>query len=218
MTPAQEPVPSSMTATIQTGYGDVDVYREAVVPVPRPGPGQVLVHSAAGCVGSFVVQIAKAHGARVVAVDLPAKLDLLRSQGADEAIDGTMTDPTVGESRYDLVFDVLGLHPLRAWCRVLKPAGHYVLIGHDQYGASHRTLLGGIPQMLALALRAPFVSQKVVFGPVKLSEPPLEMLAGWLAEGAITPRIDSVVPLSELPDAMRRLERNETQGRIVFAP
>jgi NADPH:quinone reductase-like Zn-dependent oxidoreductase len=334
-----------MTAAIQTGYGDVDVYREAVVPVPSPGPGQVLVrvrattlhadiwhtmrgepavlrlmgggflrpknpvpgtdlagevvatgadvdkfrlgdrvfgqtlgwnlwsnggtfapwavadvaglaripdgigypeaaavatsgqivllnmplaplvpgasvlvHGAAGCVGSFAVQITKARGARVVAVDLPAKLDLLRSLGADEVVDGTTTDPTAGDSRYDMVFDVLGIHPLRAWRRVLKPAGHYVLIGHDQYGESRRTLLGGIPQMLDLALRAPFVSQTLQLGPVKLSESPLEMLAGWLAEGAITPRIDSVVPLSELPRAMRRLERNETQGRIVFAP
>lgn len=345
MPQAQEPIPSSMTAAIQSGYGDIDVYSQAEVPVPRPGPGQVLVrvratslhadiwhtmrgeprilrlmgggflrpknpvpgtdlagevvalgdgvdkfrlgdrvfgqttgwnlwrnggtfapwavagaaglakipdgigfpeaasvatsgqivllnmpleplvpgasvlvHGAAGCVGSLALQIAKARGVRVVAVDLPAKLDLLRSLGADEAIDGATTDPTAGEPRYDMVFDVLGLHPLRAWCRVLKPAGHYVLIGHDQYGESRRTLLGGIPQMLGLALRAPLVSQNVVLGPPKLSESPLGMLARWLEQGSITPRIDSVLPLRDLPQAMRRLERNEVIGRIVFVP
>ncbi len=345
MSQAPEPIPTSMTAVLQSRYGNVDVYREGVVPGPRPGPGQVLVrvrattlhadiwhamrgeprilrlmgggylrpknpipgtdlageivalgegvdkfrlgdrvfgqttgwnlwrnggtfapwavagvaglakipdgigfpeaasvatsgqivllnmpldalvpgasvlvHGAAGCVGSLALQIAKARGARVVGVDLPAKLDLLRSLGADEAIDGTTTDPTAGEPRYDMVFDVLGLHPLRAWCRVLKPDGRYVLIGHDQYGESRRTLLGGIPQMLGLAVRAPFVSQKVVLGPPKLSESPLGMLARWLEQGSITPRIDSVLPLRDLPQAMRRLERNEVIGRIVFVP
>lgn len=345
MSQAPEPIPTSMITVLQSRYGDVDVYRRGEVPVPRPGPGQVLVrvrattlhadiwhamrgeprilrlmgggflrpknpvpgtdlagevvalgdgvdkfrlgdrvfgqttgwnlwrnggtfapwavagaaglakipdgigfpeaasvatsgqivllnmpleplvpgasvlvHGAAGCVGSLALQIAKARGARVVAVDRPAKLDLLRSLGADEAIDGATTDPTAGDPRYDMVFDVLGLHPLRAWCRVLKPDGHYVLIGHDQYGASRRTLLGGIPQMLGLALRAPFVTQKVVLGPPESPEPPLEMLARWLERRAITPRIDSVLPLPELPRAMRRLERNEPQGRIVFAP
>lgn len=186
---------------------------DALVPGSR-----VLVHGAAGCVGSLAVQIAKARGAEVVAVDLPDKLDLLRALGADEVVDGSKSDPTEGTGRYRLVFDVLGLHPLRKWRRVLESDGHYVLIGHDQYGASARTLLGGIPQMLGLAVQAPFVSQKVLLGPPKLSEPPLRMLARWLESGAITPRIDSVLPLEDLPQAMRRLERNQVQGRIVFAP
>lgn len=185
---------------------------------PLNAGSRVLVHGAAGCVGSVALQIAKARGASVVGVDLPGKLDLLRSLGADEVVDGTLANPTEGTSRYDMVFDVLGLHPLRAWRRVLEPQGRYVLIGHDEYGAKGRKLLGSIPKMLGLAMQAPFGSQKVVFGPVKLGEPPLRLLARWLATGAITPRIDSVLPLSELPQAMRRLETNKVQGRIVFAP
>ena len=178
----------------------------------------ILVHGAAGCVGSLALQIAKARGARVVAVDLPDKLDLLRSLGADEVVDGSRTDPTVGAPRYRMVFDILGLHPLRDWRRVLEPEGHYILIGHDQYGAHGRNLLGSIPKMLGLAMQAPFGSQKVVLGPPKLSEPPLRTLARWLESGEITPRIDSVLPLQDLPQAMRRLEANQVQGRIVFAP
>ena len=59
------------------------------MPLDPLGPGAwVLVHGAAGCVGSLALQIAKARGAKVVAVDLPDKLDLLRSLGADEVVDG----------------------------------------------------------------------------------------------------------------------------------
>lgn len=189
------------------------------MPLEPLGPGAwVLVHGAAGCVGSLALQVAKARGARVVGVDLPDKLDLLRSLGADEVVDGSRIDPTEGVPRYRMVFDILGLRPLRAWRRVLEPQGHYILIGHDQYGAHGREILGSIPKMLGLALQAPFGSQKVVLGPQKLDRPPLRLLADWLGSGAITPRIDSVLPLQDLPQAIRRLETNQVQGRIVFAP
>lgn len=182
-------------------------------------PGaRILIHGAAGCVGSVALQIAKARGAYVVAVDLPDKLDLLRSLGADEVLDGSRIDPSEGTPRYRMVFDILGLHPLRRWRRVLEPEGTYVLIGHDEYGAKGRRILGSIPKMLGLAMQAPFGSQKVVLGPQKLAEPPLRVLADWLASGAITPRIDSILPLQDLPRAMGRLESNQVRGRIVFAP
>jgi NADPH:quinone reductase-like Zn-dependent oxidoreductase len=189
------------------------------MPLEPLAPGaRVLVHGAAGCVGSVALQIAKARGAKVVAVDLPGKLDLLRSLGADEVVDGSRVDPTEGVARYRMVFDILGLHPLRDWRRVLEPQGHYVLIGHDEYGAKGRRILGSIPKMLGLAMQAPFGTQKVVLGLPKLDAPPLRLLANWLASGAITPRIDAVLPLQDLPQAMRRLESNQVQGRIVFAP
>jgi NADPH:quinone reductase-like Zn-dependent oxidoreductase len=179
---------------------------------------RILVHGAAGCVGSLAVQIAKARGVVVTAVDLPAKLDSLRALGADFVVDGSTIDPTEGSARYDMVFDVLGIHSLGKWRRVLEPTGHYVLIGHDQYGSCRRTILGSVPKMLGLAVQAPFVSQKVLASPPKFSEPPLKMLARWLESGAIAPKIDSVLGLEQLPQAMRRLVSNDVQGRIVFAP
>jgi NADPH:quinone reductase-like Zn-dependent oxidoreductase len=185
---------------------------------PLVAGSRVLIHGAAGCVGSLALQIARARGAEVTAVDLPPKLELLRTLGADVVLDGATIDPTAGSARYDMVFDVLGIQSLRAWRRVLQPEGHYILIGHDQYGACRRTVLGSIPKMLAQAVQAPFVSQKVLLSPPKLGEPPLKMLARWLEAGTITPRIDCVVGLDQLPQAMRRLETNDVQGRIVFAP
>jgi NADPH:quinone reductase-like Zn-dependent oxidoreductase len=182
-------------------------------------PGcRVLVHGAAGAVGSVAVQLAKAAGAEVTAVDLPGKLELLRALGADTVVDGTASDPTSEGGPYRLVFDILGLYSLSRWRRVLEADGHYVLVGHDQYGAHGRTLLGSIPKMLGLALAAPLVSQKILLGPPSQTTPPLVQLAELLSRGALTPRIDSVLPLSEVHPAMTRLARNEVVGRIVFAP
>lgn len=191
------------------------------MPLDQIGPGaRVLVHGAAGCVGSLALQIAKAHGAHVTGVELPGKLEMVRSLGADEVLDGTRFDPALptGSAPYRLVFDILGLHPLRSWRHLLEPRGSYVLIGHDQYDASSRKLLGSIPKMLGLALQSRMGTQRVVLGPPKLAQKPLVLLARLLESGAITPRIDSILPFAEVGIAMRRLETNQVLGRILFAP
>ena len=117
----------------------------------HPGD-RVLVNGAAGGVGMFVVQLAKADGAHVTAVDAGDRLEALRSIGADEVIDYTRTDFTQGSQRYDAVVDIPGNHPYSQVKRVLTPHGRYVLIGHDQYGAAGRRWLGSLPRVLGLAL------------------------------------------------------------------
>ena len=74
----------------------------------------VLVIGASGGVGTFAVQIAKALGATVTGVCSTAKLDLVRSLGADHVIDYTQADITDDGRRYDLVLDIGGNRPLSA--------------------------------------------------------------------------------------------------------
>jgi NADPH:quinone reductase-like Zn-dependent oxidoreductase len=98
-------------------------------------PGQkVLINGAGGGVGTLALQIAKAHGATVTAVDSTEKLDMLRSLGADQVIDYTQEDFTRRDERFDLIFDIPGNHSFSDCRRVLTPEGVYVLIGHDHFG------------------------------------------------------------------------------------
>src|SRR5712692_4431432 len=90
-------------------------------------PGQtVLINGAGGGVGTLALQLAKAYGAHVTAVDTTRKLGVLRSLGADEVIDFTEEDFTQRGVRYDLIFDVPGNQSLSACRRALKPDGRYV--------------------------------------------------------------------------------------------
>ncbi len=103
----------------------------------------MLINGAGGGVGALTLQLAKAYGAHVTAVDSTRKLGMLRSLGADEVIGFTEEDFTQLGVRYDLIFDVPGNHPFSACRRALKPDGRYVLIGHERFGASGKRVEAG---------------------------------------------------------------------------
>jgi NADPH:quinone reductase-like Zn-dependent oxidoreductase len=95
-------------------------------------PGQaVLVVGASGGVGSYVVQLAKAFDAEVTAVASTAKLDLVRSLGADHVIDYTREDFADGVHRYDVILDIAGNPALSRLRRALTPNGTAVIVGGE---------------------------------------------------------------------------------------
>jgi NADPH:quinone reductase-like Zn-dependent oxidoreductase len=186
----------------------------------RLRPGQsVLINGAGGGVGTLTLQIAKAYGAHVTAVDSTRKLGMLRSLGADEVIDFTEEDFTQRGVRYDLVFDVPGNHSFTACRRALEPDGRYVLIGHERFGAAGKRVFGLIPHFLSLIFLARFVKQLRGPGiPMPTRKEAMAILRELLEAGKITPIIDSTYHLSEAREAFRHMVEDEIHGKVIITP
>jgi NADPH:quinone reductase-like Zn-dependent oxidoreductase len=178
---------------------------------------KVLVNGAAGGVGMYAVQLAKSYGAVVTGVDSTDKLDIVRSAGADRAVDYTQEDFTRGSERYDLILDVPGNHSWSECKRALKPEGTYVLIGHDHFGKAGHRIMGSIPRFMKLVALSPFVSQ---LPKANFSMPPkkesMAVLKELLEEGQLKPLIDKSYPLSDVPDAIRYMQEGRARGKIVI--
>ena len=95
---------------------------------------RVLVIGAAGGVGTFGVQIAKAFGAHVTGVCSTTKVDLVRSIGADEVIDYTRDDFAGGGRRYDVILDTASNRSLSHLRHALNPRGTLVIVGGEGAG------------------------------------------------------------------------------------
>jgi NADPH:quinone reductase-like Zn-dependent oxidoreductase len=184
----------------------------------RPGK-KVLINGCGGGVGSLALQITKAQGAHVTAVDSTSKLDMLRSLGADEVVDYTREDCTRRGVRYDLIFDVPGNRPFSAFRRALEPDGRYVPIGHEGFGALGKRVFGLIPHLLKLVALSLVVKQLRGPGlPMLTKKEATADLRELLETGKITPIIDSTFHLSEVREALRHMIEDETRGKVILSP
>jgi NADPH:quinone reductase-like Zn-dependent oxidoreductase len=179
----------------------------------RVRPGQrVLVIGAAGGVGSFAVQIAKAFGAHVTGVCSTTKVDLVRSIGADEVIDYTRDDFVDAGERYDLVLDIAGNRSVSRLRRALAPLGTLVIVGGEGGGSWF-----GIGRQLTALAWSPFVGQRMgtLIGRAKGED--LVALTELVEAGKVTPVIDRTYPLAEVPEALRYLHEGHARGKVVVA-
>lgn len=189
---------------------------QALRDVGKVEAGQrVLVLGASGGVGSFVVQLAKHFGAHVTGVASTAKLELVRSLGADEVIDYTAAGvdalATAGTG-YDLVVDIGGRNPVRRLRRALVRRGTLVIVGGEGGG---RVTGGFGRQVRALAL-SPFVSQRLTtFVSAERGED-VELLGDLLAAGVVRPAIDRTYPLADAPAAVADLAAGRVRGKAVI--
>src|SRR4051812_40637500 len=173
--------------------------------------GSVLVLGASGGVGSFAVQIAKALGAEVTGVAGTAKLDAVRALGADSVLDYTRDDVADGRRRYDVVLDIAGNRPLRQLRRALTPRGRLVIVGGETGGR----WLDGLDRQLRAVLLSPFVGQRLGFFVNKENAADLTTLRELIESGRVTPAVDSVYPLAEVPAAIRHLLDGRVAGKIA---
>jgi NADPH:quinone reductase-like Zn-dependent oxidoreductase len=174
---------------------------------------RVLVIGASGGVGSFAVQIAKAFGAHVTGVSSTRKIDLVRSLGADHVIDYTNADITDDGQRYDLVLDIGGNRAVSTLRRVLTADGTLVLVGGEAGGR----WTGGIQRQLGAMIVSLVVRQRLGTFIAKPNTADLDTLRALIESGSLTPAVDKVVALDQVPDAIRDLAGGRVRGKVVIA-
>jgi NADPH:quinone reductase-like Zn-dependent oxidoreductase len=172
---------------------------------------QVLIVGASGGVGSFAVQIAKALGAHVTGVSSTKNLELVRSLGAAEVIDYTQQDFTAS-GPYDVIVQLGGTTPARAFRRALTRDGALVLSSGEGGGR----WFGPMGRLVASMLLSPFVSQKIGSKTAKASAEDLDTLRTMIERGEIRPVIEQTYPLSETPEAIRRVETAHVSGKLAI--
>ena len=173
---------------------------------------RVLIHGAGGGVGTFAVQIAKSFGAEVTGVSKTGNVELMRSLGADHVIDYTQEDFTKSGQRYDLIFDCFANRPLSACRRVLNRGGRYVAVGGPIKGGG----IGLVARLIQMVVLSRLTPQELVTFVARPNKEDLTIIGELMAAGKVRPTIDRCYSLSEVPEAMRYLEKREARGKIVI--
>ncbi len=173
---------------------------------------KILINGAAGGVGTFAVQIAKALGAEVTGVTSTKNVELVRSLGADHVIDYTKEDFTQSGQRYDLLFDIAGNHTWKEYKRVLAPTANFVIVGAKK----GNPVIGPLSHVLKIKLATIGASQKVSFFIAQFNREDLAILRDMIEAGKIRPIVEKVYPLAQVAEAMRHLGTGHAQGKIVL--
>jgi NADPH:quinone reductase-like Zn-dependent oxidoreductase len=172
-----------------------------------------MVIGAAGGVGSFAVQIAKASGAEVTGVCGPAKAGLVLALGADDVIDYTRQEIDRDGARHDVVIDTAGNRPLGLLRRAMTPRGVLVIVGGERGGGR---MLGGFGRPFRAPLVSMMGSQRLRGMIAKERLEDLEALSELIESRAVTPVVDRVYPLADAADAIRYLAEGHAAGKVLI--
>ena len=179
---------------------------------------RVLVHAAAGGVGVFAVQIAKAVGAHVAATAGTRNQDFLRQLGVDLAIDYSRERIEDRLSGYDLVFDSVGQSVWAGSLRVLKRGGKLLTLAlpiPDEPAGKLAFFSKVIGSVTAAYLRAFFGGKKFGAVSVRPRGGDLEKINALIEAGKLRPVIEKIVPLEQIAAAHRLSEQGHVRGKLV---
>jgi NADPH:quinone reductase-like Zn-dependent oxidoreductase len=170
-------------------------------------PGQkILIYGASGAIGTAMIQLAKSCGAAVTAVVGTRHLELVKSLGADQAVDYTSKDFTrIGET-FDFVVDAVGKTSFFRCRKLLKPGGLFAA-----------TDLGPWAQNVVLALWSSITrSNRVVIILPGRIDGFVGFLRGRMEAGQFKAVIDRKYTLAEISDAYRYVETGQKVGIVVI--
>jgi NADPH:quinone reductase-like Zn-dependent oxidoreductase len=165
----------------------------------------VLVNGASGTVGSAMVQLALAAGARVTAVCSGTNVERMQQLGATRVVDYTQADFAAEGVRYDVIADTVGNAPYSRVRDALAPRGRLLMV------------LATLPEML----RAPWVNRTsphcLVASPAAERVEDLRTLVTMATNGTFTPPIDSRFSLDEIAAAHARVETGRKRGSVLVS-
>lgn len=205
----------------------------------KPGE-RVLIHAAAGGVGTAATEIAKRIGAEIFGTASASKHDAIRKQGVDHPIDYRSEDfaeaamRITGGDGLDLILDAVGPTSFRKGYRILRPGGRIVMYGLSEVQTGEKrnipAVLKGLAQM-PLATMPWWKSlglmneNKGVFGLNMLSwwdeeglDRVLEALSPGLADGDFEPVVAESFPFERAADAHRFIAERRNVGKVVLTP
>jgi NADPH:quinone reductase-like Zn-dependent oxidoreductase len=167
---------------------------------------RILIYGASGSIGTAAVQLAKSFGAHVTAVCDTARVELVRSLGADEVVDYTREDFTRNGETYDVVFDAVGKHSFRRSRGSIKDGGVFL-----------ETDLGFMWHVPPLALATRWIGDKKVTLPIpKYTKEDVLYVKGLIEAGRYRPVIDRTYPLEDVVEATRYVETGQKTGNVVL--
>jgi NADPH:quinone reductase-like Zn-dependent oxidoreductase len=170
----------------------------------KPGES-VLINGAGGSIGLHGVQIARAMGAEVTAVDKPIKEAVVRRMGADHFIDYTSQNFADNVGCYDVIFDMVPRSSFGDCMKALKEDGRYFT---------------GNPR-LSVMLRCLWTSKTsnrtASFAFAKESTAELEALRDMIEAGQVGSIVDEILPMEKAAKAHHRVESESRLGAIVLA-
>lgn len=168
-----------------------------------------LINGAGGGSGTMALQLAKAAGAHVTAVDNAGKLDWIESLGADEVIDYRQTDFTQTGARWDVILDMVATRGPGRVARALAPGGRYRAVGGHA-----RILLWLVLGGWLHSSGGRFIGMLMVPSGRDLTA----KVARMAVEGQVTPHVEETLPLAAVPDALARTGNGEVKGKLVIRP
>jgi NADPH:quinone reductase-like Zn-dependent oxidoreductase len=178
-------------------------------------PGDhVLINGAAGSVGTFSVQIAKALGAEVTAVCSTRNVEMVRRLGADHVVDYTSDDFVSGGARFDVMLDNVGNRSAAECISVLRPGGRYVGVS----GPKDNRWLGPIPHLVRTKFafrRADATFHQFTAAP---NRDDLEFLGELLATGAVTPEVQRTIGLDGVAEGLAEIGSAHARAKILVNP
>jgi len=191
-------------ATIPCAYGTAENM------LHRAGVGNrdhVLVSGASGGVGSATVQLAKRRGARVSAICSAAKVDQVRSIGADSVIErNTESVDVLGTDAVDVVVDNVAGPGFSDIFKALRRGGRYVSSG---------AIAGPI---VSLDMRDLYLRDITLIGCTAWDTTVFSNLIGYIERGDIRPLVADVFPLERIADAQRQFMEKTHFGNFVLIP